>query len=350
MIAVLLAAALAAAAPANSTAALADSAGRDTTATASTADSIAVRTDSTAVRPDSIAALVLAPAGGFTVSGPGGATEPVGLALDGFDRPFVTDLALRRLLRFDRDGKWLGETGSLGDDAGRLRRPGAVVPAGALQIAVLDEENRTVLGYDLFGRFQQVLVDLDTGAPSAGGRVVPVALASDKSGALYVGDANQDRVLVFDLDGSLARVLTGYAPGSGTIRGVAGLAVGRRGDIAVSERGSRRIVRLDPTGAPVTSWTLPGLPGKVAEPRLPLAVDDSLRIAVAEPAAGRVSLYDRGGRLLAQRDGLAGPAALCFARDGSLWVAERRAGRLSRFVVGAPGAPVPVKGRGGAAR
>jgi hypothetical protein len=115
---------------------------------------------------------------------------------------------------------------------------------------VLDEENRTVLGYDLFGKFQQVLVDLDTGAPSAGGRVVPVALASDKSGALYVGDANQDRVLVFDLDGSLARVLTGYAPGSGTIRGVAGLAVGRRGDIAVSERGSRRIVRLDPTGAP----------------------------------------------------------------------------------------------------
>src|SRR5262245_23909350 len=84
--------------------------------------------------------------------GRGQALEPSGLAVDAFGRVVVADAALNRLQRFERDGRWLGETGSLGSGPGALRRPGSVAMLGALTVAALDYENRRIEHYDQFGR------------------------------------------------------------------------------------------------------------------------------------------------------------------------------------------------------
>ncbi len=315
-------------------------AGRDSVpaadSVAAAADVPSPRDSTAGVAPDSAAAatrpaFTLREAGGFDVGSPGAsvATEPAGLALDAFDRITLSDRSLRRLLRFDLKGTRLGEAGSLGDDPGRLRRPGGMAPAGALGLAVLDEENRRVLLYDLFGRYSNVRVEIDVAA-EAQGRVVPSALASDRAGFMYVGDGDQDRVLVFDAAGAFARVLSGYAPGGGSIRGVAGLAVGPRGDVVICERASGRVVRLDPTGAIAARWAVTPPP---LGARAPAAIDDSLRIAIADPAARTIRVFDAGGRLLARARTAGEPVALTFHRDGALWVAERDPVRVSRRVL-----------------
>jgi sugar lactone lactonase YvrE len=256
--------------------------------------------------------------------------SPAGVAVDAFGRLHVADGALHRLLRFDSNGDWLGESGALGSGAGQFRRPGSVVAAGALLIAVLDIENRRIASYDLFGRLQGIAVDLGGDAVSAAaGRVDPVALAADRGGALYVADANQDRILVFDPAGRLSRTVGRFGDGAGAFRGLAGLAVTRAGEIVATEREGARVQRLDPSGRPLAAWPLAV---RAAGASLPVAVDDSLRVAVADGASGRLWLFDRHGRVLAARDGLAAPGALAFAADGALWVAEAGAGRVTRWL------------------
>jgi DNA-binding beta-propeller fold protein YncE len=255
--------------------------------------------------------------------------EPSGIAADAFGRVYVTDASQHRLVRFDARGTSLGEAGALGSGPGDLRRPGDVTAIGSLGVAVLDRGNRRVVLYDLFGRLLGVLTDF-AALEDELGRVDPVALAADRGGALYVADADRDRVLVLDFSGRYVRTLGGFGPGAGSFRGLAGLAVGRGGELVTCERAGARVQRLDAAGSPLTAWPLPVRTGRG---RLAVAVDDSTRIAVADEASGRLWLFDLAGRLLGARADLASPRAVTFAPDGSLLVAEGTAGRVRRFAL-----------------
>jgi DNA-binding beta-propeller fold protein YncE len=274
---------------------------------------------------------------GIAGAGRAGLAEPSGVTTDAFARIYVTDAAQHRLVRFDARGAWLGEAGALGSDPGDLRQPAGVTRLGALGIAVLDRENRRVVQYDLFGRLVGVLADL-AALEDQIGRVDPVALSADRGGGLFVADADRDRVLVLDFSGVFLRALGGFGSGAGSFRGLAGLAAGRGGDLATVERTGARVQRLDAGGAALGAWALPARPGRGA---LPVAVDDSSRIAVADETSGRLWLFGPAGELLGARTDLAGPRALAFAPDGSLLVAEAAAGRVRRFALEGTGAGAP---------
>jgi len=294
-------------------------------------DSVPSRADSLAWRLRPLAVVV------SRGDGRGQAIEPSGVAVDGFGRVVVADAALHRLQRFEADGKWLGEAGSLGSDPGQLRRPGSVTLLGTLAIATLDYENRRIERYDLFGRRLGTLVDLlDPALEAQVGRVDPVALAADLGGALYLADADRDRVLAFDFSGRYLRTIGGLGGKPGSFRGLGGLATAPRGGLVVAERGNRRVQRLDSGGRATASWPLAVAPAAGA---LPLAVDDSSRVAVADEASGRLWLFDAVGRPLAALAGLARPRALAFAPDGTLLVAEAGRGEVRRFVLERSAAP-----------
>lgn len=259
--------------------------------------------------------------------GRGQVIEPAGLAIDAFGTIYVTDAALHRMQRLKSDGSWLGEAGALGSDPGQLRRPGDVDLMGTLGVAILDRENRRVVSYDLFGRFLGILVDLEaSGVYDRIGRSDPIGLASDKGGALYVVDAERDRVLAFDFSGEYLQSLGGFGDRAGSFQGLSGIAVSPKGELVTAERGTGRVQRLDAGGRPIDSWLIDVA---TRHGKLPVAVDDSLRIAVADEVTGVLCVYGVDHKLVARLDGLDQPRALVFAPDGSLLVAE--AGRVSRW-------------------
>jgi tripartite motif-containing protein 71 len=263
--------------------------------------------------------------------------EPSGVTTDAFGRVYVTDASQHRLVRFDGRGAWLGEAGALGSGPGEMRRPRAATAVGSLGVAVLDRGNLRVVLYDLFGRLVGVLADL-AALEDVLGRVDPVALAADRGGALYVVDADRDRVLALDFSGRYVRSVGGFGVGPGSFRGLAGIATGPRGELVTAERAGARVQRLDAAGSPLAVWPLPVRPGRAG---LALAVDDSTRVAVADEASGRLWIFDPDGRLLGARTDLASPRALAFAPDGSLLVAEGGAGRVRRFVLEPASAATP---------
>jgi DNA-binding beta-propeller fold protein YncE len=263
--------------------------------------------------------------------GRGRLLEPAGVAADHFGRIHVTDAALHRLQRYDARGLWLGEAGSLGSGTGEMRRPGAVAVLGTLSIAVLDRENHRVLSYDLFDRLQGTLIDLEDAAlQDELGRVDAVDLAADRGGGVYIADAERDRLLAFDSSGRYLRTLGGFGVRPGSFRGLSGLAVGGRGDLVTAERVNARVQRLDPGGRVLAWWAIPVRPVRGA---LPVAVDDSGHVAVADQAAGTLRVFDQSGHALAALSGLRGPRALAFTREGAVLVAEAAAGRVRRFAL-----------------
>lgn len=273
--------------------------------------------------------------------------EPAGVAVDAFGRAWVTDAARHRLLRFDANGARLDETGALGSEPAQFRRPGALAPYGASAMAVLDRENRRVVGYDTHARGAQVVVDLASPSLDASvGRVDGVGLASDAGGALYVADSDRDRVLVFDFAGAYQRVIGGYGSGAGSFRHLVAVAAAPRGALVTLEwlaggkvrgkGGARDSVRaaqvrvqwLDGSGASLGHWELPGGDSD----RWSLAVDPVLpRVFLADGTSGQLwRLELRAGSLAQTVARCTRPSALAFSAEGSLVVAEP--GRLLRFV------------------
>jgi tripartite motif-containing protein 71 len=270
-----------------------------------------------------------------------GVDQPAGVALDAFGRLYVTDLAQHRLQQFSADGTPLWETGTLGSGDGGMRRPSSVTPVGTLFVAVLDVENRRVLAFDLFGRAKGVLIDLSAlESDEAFGRIDPVGIAADRGGALYLADAERDRVLAFDFAGRPTGAIGGYGTRTGSMRGVRGLAVTPRGEIVVAERGNARVQRLTSAGRGLASWPLPVRAGRGA---LAVAADDSGRVAVADEAAGRLWVFDRAGTMLARLDGLDGPRGIAFEGERGLIVSEARAGRVRRFTLTPVPPPTPER-------
>jgi len=132
------------------------------------------------------------------------------------------------------------------------------------------------------------------------GLVRPVALASDRGGALYVADAERDRVLVFDYSGRVSSASwAATAAASGGFAGLAGIATGARGTLYTVERPrpaprraqrptARRHARASSGSTPaVAYWVVvdAALGGRTAEVSLSVAV-------------GRRGPAGRGGRAL----------------------------------------------------
>jgi hypothetical protein len=174
--------------------------------------------------------------------------EPDGVLSDAFGHIWVSDASLHKLRRWRADGVPLDETGALGSEPTQFRRPGALARVGALGVAVLDVENRRVSTYDHNLRLLSIAVDLaSTDLESRAGSVRPLSLASDRGGALYVVDAERDRILVFDYAGAFQREVGGYGGRSGSFSGLTGVAVTARGRIVTVERPRPRSKKADPS-------------------------------------------------------------------------------------------------------
>ena len=275
--------------------------------------------------------------------------EPAGVLSDAFGHIWVSDASLHKLRRWRPDGVPLDETGALGSEPTQFRRPGALARVGALGVAVLDVENRRVSTYDHNLRLLSVAVDLASSDLEArAGTVRPLSLASDRGGALYVVDAERDRILIFDYAGAFQREVGGYGGRSGGFSGLTGVAVTARGRIVTVERPRPRAKRADPNdstiarsriqwleagGRLITSVWSPPLAAGASELSVAVAVDGIGRVAIAAERSGEVYVLSPDGAPIVHLTGLASPRALAFADDGTLLVAETGAARVRRWTL-----------------
>jgi DNA-binding beta-propeller fold protein YncE len=213
-----------------------------------------------------------------------------GLALDDADTLFVSDSALRHVLVFDKQHKLQASISQ-----------GISSPAGL----AVDNENRFLYVCD--SELDQVLVyDSDPpytllraiGKPSGkhdlttpGDFSRPTNVAVDKDGNVYVSDTFNNRVEIFDADGTFIREFGKAGDGPGYFARPKGIAVDADGHVWVADAVQDRVQVFTPEGQ-LLIWMgghglLPGMFSTLGG----LTIDRNNRVLTSEQYPGRVQIF-----------------------------------------------------------
>jgi DNA-binding beta-propeller fold protein YncE len=222
--------------------------------------------------------------------------DPSGIAIDGSGNVFVTDTSSVQV--FNSSGVRLRKWGTYGSGDGQLIYPRGVAIGKNGMVYVVDAGNNRIQVFDSAGKF--------LGKWRSGWSDNTIdGIAIDANGNVYVadpgsydgdtGDYLNDSVKVFDSEGNFLRQLGSHGTGTGQFRAPTGVAVGVNGNVYVADNGNSRVQLFGPTGAFIRT--------AVADVFIwhGMAVDRNGNIFVSSDAGGNpfgvVKVFDSSGNL-----------------------------------------------------
>jgi cysteine-rich repeat protein len=204
--------------------------------------------------------------------GPATAAElsyPEGLALDGAGNLYIADTGNVRVRRVNAAGTISTVAGDgssgFGGDGGpaieaQFAAPRGLVVDGAGNLYIADTGNRRVRKVSAAGTVTTIAGTGASGAAGDGGPAtaaqlaLPVALALDAAGRLYIADDGSNRVRRVSAAGTISTYVgvglagfggDGGAAAAALLDGPRGLALDAAGDLYISERDNARVRRVD---------------------------------------------------------------------------------------------------------
>ena len=249
-------------------------------------------------------------------SGPGQLVWPAGIAIDSWQRLYVTDEWNHRVSVFDTEGNLLDEWGQEGDGPGQLNRPSGITLDADENLLVVDTLNHRVQQLAPDGRFLAQWGGFGTGP---GQLNMPWGVARNDAGEVYITDWRNDRVQQFTANGEFLRQWGGSGSDLGQFNRPAGIAVDRDGDVYVVDWHNNRVQVFDPDGsfltqlvgdATMSTWgqqlmeanprmqefrrtaKYPDLEKRLFLPR-GVRVDAQNRVFIVDSCKGRLQIYQK---------------------------------------------------------
>lgn len=174
---------------------------------------------------------------------------------------------------------------------------------------------------------------------------VPTDLAIDLQGNLYVVDAGNDRIQVFDPDGNFVRMWGKTGSGEGEFNflrangdEIGGIAVDSDGNVYVADNANQRIQKFDLTGTFLLQWGSNGRgDGQFLSP-IGITVDKQGNVYVIDDSRDDVQKFDSNGTFLLKwgshgsRDGQFNYTGnLEIDSQGNVYVADFSNHRVQKF-------------------
>lgn len=215
---------------------------------------------------------------------------PHGLYVDKDGNVWVTDAAGKagigqQVIKFSPDGKVLmklGKAGVAGNGPDTFNEPSAVIVAPNGDIFVADghndNSNSRIVKFNKDGKFIKTWGKLGA-APGEFDR--PHALAFDSKGRLLVGDRNNNRIQIFDQDGKLLDQMTQFSRPSG-------IFIDRHDNIYVADSESGSVSKNHP------GWKRGIRVGSVASAQVIAFIPDPDEHATDTSAAEGVAVDSKG--------------------------------------------------------
>jgi NHL repeat len=247
---------------------------------------------------------------------PGG--ELAFLAVEPNGNLVVSDSKRRSVLRFDPSGHLLSEWGpQLGDAV--LTEPAGVAVQGD-SFYVVDRGTPRIFRLDAAGRVQATFNLESFGTYGLNG------LAVDRGGNIYVADTGRNRILVFNPDGSLLRMVGRGGSDLGGLTQPMMLGFAPDGSFFVADWENSRIERWEATFEASNAWATGFHPFGVA-------VDQAGRIFVPDSEHRRVEVYSAQGAILGELGAPGSPPIDVVPKQ----VALSRSAQPSLYVLGGDG-------------
>lgn len=219
---------------------------------------------------------------------------PYGIAIDSKGLVYVADQRVGAVFIFNTETRDV-----------QLIRNGYEAHFGWINGLAIDDDDRLFVSD---GKMHRVLIfnakhELENQINE--GMVDPVGLALDTANRfLYVADTQQDQILVYDADSLklLRRIGTGgknhYLTAPGDLAAPQGVAVDQDGNVYVTDTLNNRVEIFDADGSFLSTFGKNGDgPGYFARPK-GIAVDGDGHIWVADEVQDRLQVFNREGQLL----------------------------------------------------
>jgi DNA-binding beta-propeller fold protein YncE len=250
------------------------------------------------------------------------------VATDAADRVYVFHRGPRPILVFDRDGKFVRSWGD-----------GLVKTAHGLRVDrdnnvwVTDIGHHLVMKFDAGGKLLMTLGKKDRPGDGPDQFDRPTDVAVTPSGAFYVADGyGNSRVVQFSREGKFLRQWGRKGTGEGEFRLPHAICLDARGRVYVGDRENDRVQVFDGDGTFLEQWKETGAP-------YGLFLSGDGRLFVADGRANWVKVLDPRGRALG-RWGEKGsgpgqfrvPHGVCVDSRGAVYVAEIDGRRVQKFV------------------
>ena len=233
------------------------------------------------------------------------------LMVDGEGRVHVAQRGTDRpVLVFGRDGKLLGSWGE-----GTLAEPHYLNPGRDGTILVADRDAHQVLRFDGNGRVVQALGKRHWPSLDAPFNH-PTAAADGPDGDIYVSDGyGNSSVHRFSADGTLLRTWGGPGTGPGTFTTPHAVAVDRAGRVLGGDRENNRLQVFDRDGTFLDEW------GDFYHP-MQIWIDDRGYVFVTDQIP-RISLLSPDGKLIGRcRGAINGAHGMAGDAEGNLYLSE----------------------------
>lgn len=226
-----------------------------------------------------------------------------GLAIDDTDRLFVSDSSLKHVLVFDPNHKFEGVISE------GLYDPGGIAIDNENRLLyVTDAEQDLVMVYDADPPYKLLR---RLGKPGSkhtstaeGEFAKPTNVAVDKEGNVYVADTWNNRIQVFDADGEFIRAWGKNGDGPGYFARPKGIAIDRDGHVWVADAVQDRVQVFTPEGRLLIYMGGHGLyPGQF-QSLINLTIDKKSRVLTTEQMPGRMQVfaYIDNAAALAEKD------------------------------------------------
>jgi DNA-binding beta-propeller fold protein YncE len=176
--------------------------------------------------------------------------KPEGIAIAPDGSIFIADYTTGYVKKYNADYKWTLTFSEYGNAPGQnIKSEFMDIHDGKLYMP--EAGNHRVNVFDLNGKF----LHLFGGEGSEPGKLnVPESAKFGPNGLLYVADLKNDRVQVFDKDGKFVKLFGKSGSGLGELKTPAGIGIDKNGNVYVAEIGNDRIQVFDKDGNHLTMW------------------------------------------------------------------------------------------------
>lgn len=193
--------------------------------------------------------------------------------------------------------EWFGDFGTYGTGPGEMVWPAGIAIDSDQRLYITDEWNQRVSVFDIEG----TLLDEWGREGSGDGQFNrPAGIAFDASGNLLVVDAGNHRVQKFSKEGKFLSKWGSYGSGPGQFNMPWGVALNQAGEVYITDWRNDRVEKFTPDGKFNLEWGSSGNGEAQFNRPAGIAVDRDGDVYVADWHNDRVQVYTAEGRYITQ--------------------------------------------------